>query len=249
MKVALVCIAKNEDNYIEEWIDYHKKIGFDTIFIYQNDWVCTTEDNNIVKIVFNGESKQISAYNDFIQKYHQEYQWAAFFDVDEFLVLKKHNTIKDFLFDYQTLNSIGVNWVFFGNNGNESVNGDYSVLRRFTKRQKTIDPHIKTILKLTPKIKMNVHNPVGKWYDVNGVQHNGPFNYKGNDDILQLNHYYSKTKEEFKLKIEKGRADLPKSHSNWKRTWDLYDIHNFNEIEDLTAYNFYYNDNNNLLNT
>ena len=39
MNVALVCVAKNEDNYIQEWIDYNKKLGFDDIIIYQNDYV------------------------------------------------------------------------------------------------------------------------------------------------------------------------------------------------------------------
>ena len=38
MDVALVCIAKNEDNYIQEWIDYHLKLGFNDIHIFQNDW-------------------------------------------------------------------------------------------------------------------------------------------------------------------------------------------------------------------
>lgn len=34
MKTALVCIAKNEDNYIDEWIEYHLMLGFDRIFVY-----------------------------------------------------------------------------------------------------------------------------------------------------------------------------------------------------------------------
>ena len=38
MRTALVCIAKWEDT-IEEWCNYHLKLGFDKIFIYQNDWV------------------------------------------------------------------------------------------------------------------------------------------------------------------------------------------------------------------
>lgn len=38
MRTALVCIAKNEDNYIDEWIDYHKLAGFDDVFVVQNDW-------------------------------------------------------------------------------------------------------------------------------------------------------------------------------------------------------------------
>ena len=40
MKIALVCIAKNEDDYIEEWVNYHLKLGFSKIFIYENNWRC-----------------------------------------------------------------------------------------------------------------------------------------------------------------------------------------------------------------
>jgi hypothetical protein len=240
-KVALVCIAKNEDNYIQEWVEYHKKLGFDTIFIYQNDWVCNLEDNSIVKIELNGDCKQIVAYNNFIKEYHNEYEWAAFFDVDEFLVLKKHNNIKDFLCDYSSFNSIGVNWVVFGNNGLTEVNGEYSLLKRFTKRQKDINPHVKNIVKLLPNVVMDVHNPLGTWYDAQGNQHQGSFNHDGNIDIVQLNHYFCKTKEEYQLKIERGRADLSKSHPDWVRKWSDYDLGNTNEVEDLIAYDFFFN--------
>ena len=34
MKVVLVCIAKDEDNYVEEWLDYNHKLGFDEIIMY-----------------------------------------------------------------------------------------------------------------------------------------------------------------------------------------------------------------------
>lgn len=40
MRCALVCIAKDEDDYIREWADYHLKIGFDDIYILQNNWRC-----------------------------------------------------------------------------------------------------------------------------------------------------------------------------------------------------------------
>ena len=96
MDVALVCIAKNEDPYIEEWVNYNLKLGFDKVFIYENNWRCKLNNDNIVKIPFDGNTKQIDAYNDFIQKYSNRYQWAAFFDVDEFLVLKQDKNIKDY---------------------------------------------------------------------------------------------------------------------------------------------------------
>lgn len=34
MNAALVTIAKDEDNYINEWIRYNLKLGFSQIFIY-----------------------------------------------------------------------------------------------------------------------------------------------------------------------------------------------------------------------
>jgi hypothetical protein len=34
MKTALVCIAKDEDHYIDEWLLYHLKLGFSDIFVY-----------------------------------------------------------------------------------------------------------------------------------------------------------------------------------------------------------------------
>ena len=81
-------------------MSYHKKIGFDDVFVYQNNWRCLVDTPNLIKIEFDGDTKQIEAYNHFIQNYKHIYEWAAFFDVDEFLVLKKHGNVKDFIEDY-----------------------------------------------------------------------------------------------------------------------------------------------------
>jgi hypothetical protein len=235
MKVALVCIAKNEDHYIQEWIDYHKKLNFDDIFIYQNDWRWSGSSDNVHKLEFDGLDRQRDAYNNFIINYRKDYEWVAFFDVDEFLVLKKHDNVKTFLLDYNEYESVGINWVLFGNNNQTTVNGDYSVIKRFTKRQKNVNKHVKCIVKLSHLVLMDVHNPKTSWVDVHKRINSGPFTNIHTDDIAQINHYFCKTQEEFKLKCERGRADSPV----FKRTMKDYEGHNFNEIEDLTAYNFF----------
>jgi hypothetical protein len=245
MKIALVCIAKNEDNYIQEWIDYNKKLGFDDIVIYQNDWKCNVDDSQVIKIDFNGVNRQVDAYNHFIKTNIGKYDWAAFLDIDEYLVLKKHKNIKEFIQEYSDYNSIGINWCLFGDNGLEGIDGEYSVLKRFTKRQSSINQHIKSIVKLTSKVIMGVHNPDCFWVDPNKKTHMGPFNKDGDDTIAIINHYFVKTKEEFLLKCEKGRADAP---SSVKRNMSEFDPHNFNEVEDLNAFNFLYG-NNNILNS
>jgi hypothetical protein len=234
MKVALTCIAKDEDNYIEEWINYNFKLGFDDIFIYQNDWRWPVEMNNVHKIEFDGIIKQAEAYNNFIQTYHKKYDWIAFFDIDEFLVLKKHENIKDFVNDYRDYSAIGINWVLFGDNS-LSFNEDYLVLNRFTKRQSGVDPHIKCIIKSDKNVKYSIHNPI----DVNIVDTSfntftGPFNHNGNDQVAQLNHYFCKTWTEWEKKRDRGRATLNRIRSD-----SDFHGHNRNEIEDTNALNFY----------
>jgi len=238
MEVALVCIAKNETDYIEEWVKYHLKLGFDKIFIYQNDWTCEYENEQIVKVKFNGNQKQLESYKHFKTNHGLEYDWAAFFDVDEFLVLKKHKNIKEFLKDYNEYESIGVNWVLFGDNNLEKVyENNYSVLNRFTKRQNSVNKHIKTITKLkNNSYFINPHCLNTNWVDTNKKINKGPFNVGGPIDVAQINHYFSKTKEEFKYKINRGRADS----KTYRSIKDFYN-HNFNDIDDFYALNFFKN--------
>jgi len=245
MKLALVCIAKEEDLYIQEWIDYHLKLGFDKIFVYQNNWRWNGESPDVVKTILDGKRRQLDAYNDFL-KNQTSFKWAAFLDVDEFLVLKKHKNIKDFLKDYEDYDSIGINWVLFGDNGLEfKKNSETSLIKRFTKRQIKVNQTIKTITEVKSDfVFITPHNLKTNWVDLNYNLKKGASNSEGTDDIAQINHYFCKTKNEFFNKINRGRATTTS-----KSSIDDFNGHNFNEIEDLNAYNFMYNDNNNILNT
>ena len=76
-QLSIVCIAKYEEDYIEEWIRYHLLQGVDRIYVYDNE----SPDNmkqvlapyiRSGKVVYNfipGRGKQLEAYNDAIQKY------------------------------------------------------------------------------------------------------------------------------------------------------------------------------------
>jgi hypothetical protein len=235
MKVALVCIAKNEENYIQEWVDYHIKLGFDNIVIYENDWKCDYDHPQLIKIPVSGVRKQIESYNIFLQQNKTNYDWVAFFDVDEFLVLKKHNNIKKFISDYSSYPSISVNWVLFGDNGLTQVeDNNYSVINRFTKRQLVANEHTKSIVKTSENFFMWVHNTNGGVVDTNNnLRFSTAYNYDKPIDVAQLNHYFCKTKEEFIKKVERGRAD-----TGTYRDMGDFDIHNINEVDDFDAYNF-----------
>jgi hypothetical protein len=90
-KIALVCIAKEEDLYIQEWIDYHLKLGFDDIHIFQNNWRAgkLNDDSRVHLHEYDGETYesdeplwvrniQAKCYTEFGRKYYNEYEWVAF---------------------------------------------------------------------------------------------------------------------------------------------------------------------------
>jgi hypothetical protein len=236
MNVALACIAKNETLYIEEWIQYHLYLGFDKVFVYQNDWRLQLDSPLVEKIEFDGGGRQTEAYNNFLSTYYNDYEWVAFFDVDEFLVLKQHDSVKSFLNRYNEFDGVAINWYLFGDNNQPSPTNNYSVLSRFTKRSKKIDKHIKCIVKTNIDSKYNIHSPVrGNIVDCNKNMVIGDFNERGDDSIAQINHYFTKTRDEWKLKKERGRA----SAKNAMRLDGDFDLHNKNEVEDLTALNFF----------
>ena len=236
LKVALVCIAKWEDT-IEEWYKYHLKLGFDKVYVYQNNWACEVKHNDVIIIDFPGEVQQLNAYNHFLNTYRKDYDWVAFFDVDEYLVLKKHNNVKSFIIEYNNPYGIAVNWVYFGDKNQKNINGDKnSFISRFFTRTE-MNTHIKSILNLKCDNTMILpHNPNTKMMDTTRKFFSGPFNPTGSVDVVQLNHYYYKSLEEWTRVCEKGRADT-NNNTKLVNNWEL---HTDYIIEDKLAYNFYY---------
>jgi len=235
-KVALVCIAKDEDRYIDEWIDYHLKLGVDEIFIYENDWRSGIERDRVHTIPFDGPTRQTYSYNHFIFTMSKEFEWVIFIDVDEFVCLKKHKSIQEFLRDYgnipQNVDGIAMSWVYFGDGNNVSPNG--SVLERFTWRGAKPERSIKIIVKLNgDRMMFGPHNSFGFWVDTNGQVSQTQSNYEPPIDVIQLNHYIVKTLPEYEQKCARGS-------SCWYvgRAIEEFEELNKNEVEDLTALNF-----------
>ena len=244
MKVALVCIAKDEDNYIQEWLNYYFKLGIDKIYIYTNDWPYTNPDLRTKIIRFNGDMVQIPAYNNFIVNYGMNYDYAAFFDVDEYLTLTEHNNIKDFLSKYENPNGLSINWHRFHSCGLEKVeDNNYSVLKRFTRRRAQIDKHIKVILNMKRKnVKMlHPHHANVGVYDTDGVYvPQTPLHPNGPSNIAYISHFCNKSKEEWQQKVLKGRCDVSRDFWSYYRPNDWYDMDSGTEVEDTLARTFLY---------
>jgi hypothetical protein len=237
IKVAICVVAKGEDHYLKEWLDYNQKLGFDKVLLFQNDWRTDLEHPILLKGICDGPSIQTPLYSSILQD-NTEYDWLAFIDCDEFIVLKKHNNIKELIEEYKDRTDvIGLNWFMYGNLGIEKRESN-SLIKMFTKRSSQINQHIKVIVnKNVDSVMMYPHCTYKESMDTNGNKFLGPFNPNGPSDVAYINHYYNKTKEDWILRCERGRADC-----NLRATpeqWDL-DVNNDNDIVDMSAYNFMY---------
>jgi hypothetical protein len=239
MKVILVCIAKDEDYYLEEWLDYNKKLGFDEIFLYENNWKCNIK-RDFLKISQYSEFPNVpQSYNLFLNQYRKDYDWVAFFDCDEFLVLKKHKNIKDFIKEFDNPYGIGINWKFFGPDSKYN-RGEHpnSLLKQFTKSQNGLDRHVKSIINTKSNSFMSLpHNPNTPLLGTNKKFFVGPFNPEGDENVAYLNHYHHKTFDDWLLRVKRGQGDYTptKTPEEWERDKNVH-----SEVEDLNAFNFMY---------
>lgn len=129
MKVAVCCIGRRENRYINEFVNHYLSIGVDKIFIYDNNYDGEEyfEDvlnenirNNEVEIIDyrNQQYCQLKAYQDCYDKHNQEYDWILFIDCDEYLHMEGVDNIKDFLKQekFNSFDMIHVNWMVYGDN-------------------------------------------------------------------------------------------------------------------------------------
>lgn len=256
MYPVIICIAKSEHDYIEEFVKYHLALGFKYIYLYDNEDIPTYETllskykTNITFIHLPGNNYekgvQYIALNDFVKNYlfTQNITHVAHIDIDEFIVLKKHATICDFIKEYiiGDCQGIGINWRFFGSSGKTEQTSD-SVTIRFTRCESYCNPHIKTLYKKDNFLRYgtchNVYMSSGYIKSTNGTIINGPFNKNADVSIIQLNHYKCKTLPEFRRIRSRGRSGVNNNNQEIEDIDSNFKIYDRNESEDLNAKHFY----------
>jgi len=241
-RVEVVCIAKSEDPYIEEWVAYNLKLGFDHVTVYDNGltlgWLPSRFPGYVTVVPWASAASQVNAYNDFLARHGDVDLWAAFIDVDEFIVLKRHPDIRSLINECSAGHggALAINWVYYGSSGHLEQTSE-PVTQRFTRRGVGIDPHVKCIVYIPHAASIGIHCPALKagyvQYDCDGRVFSGPFNKAGNQDIARINHYFTKSLAEFREKVLRGRAD-----THTPRSLSEFAGGDQNDVKDTSAIDF-----------
>ena len=216
--ISLCLLVKDEDDYLQEWIDYHACM-VDHIYIFDNEsrnpvsnivarMSMAVQDKITVVEWKSTENTQEDANNYFINTYGSETKWSAFIDIDEFVVCNKGN-LKDLLKNNEDYASILCQWVTYGASGQEKKS-NIPVMQRFTVVADGYDKKNKGKMFFQT-------NRVDRIYRYNPVMRVGNKhlnNDMNNKDLFQLNHYYTKSYEEWIEKMKRGSC-CPKNRRGY----------------------------------
>lgn len=246
MTAAICLYARDEARHISEWIAYHQHIGFDHVYIYDNNSndgtarIARLHDGDVPVTVipwnFVDSQAQYRAYDHCSAVCQGRHDWLACFDADEFLVLQPGHTLRSLLAGRDGCDAIAVHWAFFGSSGHDDYPSELSIEAYTHRSGESFGPsrHVKSIIRpgvsgkattphtfATSRYQLADRRPVD-W------QHLGITATTADYGICQLNHYFVRSKSDWRHKIRRGYRDGARSADDFA----LYDI---NEVEDLAA--------------
>lgn len=253
--LAVVAILKNEGHYIKEWLDYHLLAGVDHFYLYDNDSSDNFNEiiapyvkaGLVTTKYFPGKSMQFAAYDDAVLNYRFHCRYIAFIDLDEFIFPKNTSapiaaTLDKILNNFPAA-GVAINWQLFGTNGEIKADYNRGVLERFTRRAliNWVVPIPKRDIPGGNAQIKTVANPRKIYFFTSA---HFPIYFEGNFSVnerggivpnycnepvtaekIALNHYNTKSREEFLAKVNKGRADKDENYF----TVDWFDMYDRNE--------------------
>jgi Glycosyltransferase family 92 len=119
---------RDEAPYLAEWIEFHRMIGVEHFFLYDNfsrdasrvvlePWVragVVSLADCSIPLAAGGQSW---VYADCLGRARGQVRWLAFIDVDEFLFSPQREALPDLLRQYESHPGVVVNWQVYGSSG------------------------------------------------------------------------------------------------------------------------------------
>lgn len=171
--LAVAAIFRNEAPFLTEWLRFHRTVGVDHFFLYDNGSTDHPE-RVLAPFVEQGcvtvqpwpipfhQRAQVKAYAECVARARGRTRWLAFLDLDEFLFSPQGVGLRSVLREFEGHPGVVVNWQVYGSSG-EEVASERPVIARFTHRAPTSwvrNRKIKSIVDPAAVLDVGVHHCV-----------------------------------------------------------------------------------------
>lgn len=218
--LSMCAIVKDEDQYIPEWVMYHRLVGATHFYLYDNEsrvpvseLIKPFDHGDITVVRFPGKAMQTKAYMDAVDRAKGASFWLAVMDPDEFLIPVKDKDVIDVLKPFEVNAALCVNWQMFGSSGHMSKPPGFQI-EAYLKRNvegSEVNTHVKSIVR--PEFVVRAQNPHSFVYtkgmsavNENGTPVPGAFSSPVSVQKIKINHYFARTEPEYRVKVSKGDA-------------------------------------------
>ena len=255
IKICLCTVAKQENKYLREFVEFYKNYGVDKIYLYDNNLengerfdevISDYITSNFVEVIDRrGKIRElINILNDCYRNNKDNYDWLIFYEIDEYIYLKNFKNIKPFLNQqyFNTCKIISLNWVHHSDNGKLHYENK-SVQERFPKNGRNVNPNIYNRLADVKSIARghlqdltigNGHYLTNQYHPCNGygkpLKLHNLLTLEPDYENYYVIHYFTKSLEEFVEKIKRG--DVYKGPGN--KDFYMFQIDRYFEINELT---------------
>lgn len=253
--LTVATCVKQEDDYIDDFITIHEKLGVESFIFYDRDGDNLTNKfkgkNNITVVKYPEPNRHHHSHAYTVQHFQGHSKWIAFIDVDQVLFSAENIDLKEALKKYEPYAQIQPVWETFGDSWKDNKEPG-SIYERFIRRAKSeeqsMNCHTQAICdisKIKPIIPPDPHRLCPNPGEIS-VDENCKKIGDSNGTLSQLNphtqnklfvaHYIAKSKEEFITKNNKLRADTGTRCD--PKVFDLYRTY-CNEVEDTRIKDFW----------
>lgn len=253
--VSVCAIFQDEGPYLKEWIEYHRMLGVEHFYLYNNESTDNWQEvlapyikKKVVEVTHWPSPRdqdwipyQIKAYNHCIRKVEKETKWLAIIDIDEFIVPVKENNLKKLLKNYDGEGGLQIFWLFFGTSGIAKIPDNMTTVEALTHRAVTTYPanyNFKTIVRPKCVQEYFVHGGTYK----KGYHGIFPHGTRGgaaqpiNVDIVRIHHYWTRDEDYFlNFKVPRRARYIGFTYSPEQIEGFFHDL---NQVEDTTILRF-----------
>lgn len=253
--LSICALYRNEAPYLREWIEFHRLVGVERFFLYNND---SSDDHREVLAPYIADGTVVLrdlpvfpaqgvAYDDCLKRHGEESRWIAFIDLDEYLFSPTLRSVPEVLADYEEWPGVVVHWATFGTSGHRTKPTG-SVIESYLRRNKQsalINRQIKSIVDPARTERCaGVHHFAyleGFAVDENFERVDGSASNNVSVSKLRLNHYVTKSEEEYRRKAATARnaytGDISEKRKMWRNTFEVRKTRLNAEFDDtITAY-------------